>query len=376
MYRRSAELLKALAADLDPRLSVSRLSTAQQQLVEIAKAMSFESRVVIMDEPTASLTKREIDMLFDLIPRMRADGMGIIYISHRFEEILAIGDRFTVLRDGRRVSNLPIQEFKPNSVIWMMAGRSIDEMYPRAHAVHPEPVLEVRGLRLAPHTQPIDLVVRRGEVVCLGGLVGSGRTELAKSVFGARQFHGGEVRYLGRKTNSWSPARLTRAGMAHLSEDRKTEGLIPSMSIRENLSLASLRSVSTLGFLSTPREERQTAELIQQLNIVARSSEQLVATLSRGNQQKCVLGKWLSTAPRLLILDEPTRGIDVGAKAQIHELIDQIADSGVAILMISSELPELIGISDRVYVMREGGVVSELEAGPDLTQERVVAYTV
>jgi ribose transport system ATP-binding protein len=352
MYRRSAELLKALAADLDPRLSVSRLSTAQQQLVEIAKAMSFESRVVIMDEPTASLTKREIDMLFDLIRRMRADGMGIIYISHRFEEIRAIGDRFTVLRDGRRVSNLPIQEFKPNSVIWMMAGRSIDEMYPRAHAVHPEPVLEVRGL------------------------VGSGRTELAKSVFGARQFHGGEVRYLGRKTNSWSPARLIRAGMAYLSEDRKTEGLIPPMSIRENLSLASLRSVSTLGFLSTPREERQTAELIQQLNIVARSSEPLVATLSRGNQQKCVLGKWLSTAPRLLILDEPTRGIDVGAKAQIHELIDQIADSGVAILMISGELPELIGISDRVYVMREGGVVSELEAGPDLTQERVVAYTV
>ena len=201
MYRRSAELLKALAADLDPRLSVSRLSTAQQQLVEIAKAMSFKSRVVIMDEPTASLTKREIDTLFDLIRRMRADGMGIIYISHRFEEILAIGDRFTVLRDGRRVSNLPIQEFKPNSVTWMMAWRSIDEMYPRAHAVHPEPVLEVRGL------------------------AGSGRTELAKSVFGARQFHGGEVRYLGRKTNSWSPARLIRAGMAYLSEDRRPRDL-------------------------------------------------------------------------------------------------------------------------------------------------------
>jgi ABC-type sugar transport system ATPase subunit len=376
MYRRSADLLKALSAHLDPRLPVSRLSTAQQQLVEIAKAMSFKSRVVIMDEPTASLTKREIDTLFDLIRRMRADGMGIIYISHRFEEILAIGDRFTVLRDGRRVGSLPIQEFKRDSVIWMMAGRSVDEMYPRSHTVHPEPVLEVRGLRLAPHTPPIDLVVRRGEVVGLGGLVGSGRTELAKSVFGARPFHGGDVLYLGRKTNGWSPARLIRAGMAYLSEDRKTEGLIPPMSIRENLSLASLRSVSTLGFLSRPKEERQAAALIQQLNIVARSSEQLLATLSGGNQQKCVLGKWLSTSPRLLMLDEPTRGIDVGAKAQIHKLIDQIADTGVAILMISSELPELIGISDRVYVMREGGVVSELTAGPDLTQERVVAYMV
>ena len=259
MYRRSAELLKALSTDLDPRLPVARLSTAQQQLVEIAKAMSFKSRVVIMDEPTASLTKREIDVLFELIRRMRAEGMGIVYISHRFEEILAIGDRFTVLRDGRRVGTLPIQAFKPDSVIWMMAGRSIDEMYPRAHAVHPEPVLEVRGLRLAPHTPPIDLTVRRGEVVGLGGLVGSGRTELAKSVFGARRFHGGEVRYLGRKTNGWSPARLIRAGMAYLSEDRKTEGLIPPMSIRENLSLASLRSVATLGFLSRPREERQAA---------------------------------------------------------------------------------------------------------------------
>jgi ABC-type sugar transport system ATPase subunit len=258
----------------------------------------------------------------------------------------------------------------------MMAGRSIDEMYPRTHAVEPEPVLELRGLRLATHTPPIDLVVRRGEVVGLGGLVGSGRTELAKSVFGARRFHSGDVRYLGRKTNGWSPAWLIRAGMAYLSEDRKTEGLIPPMSIRENLSLASLRSVAKLGFLSRPREERQAGRLIRQLNIVARSSEQLVSTLSGGNQQKCVLGKWLCTAPRLLMLDEPTRGIDVGAKAQIHSLIDQIAGAGVAILMISSELPELIGISDRVYVMREGGVVAELEAGPELTQERVVACMV
>jgi ABC-type sugar transport system ATPase subunit len=373
MYRRSADLLKALATDLDPRLPVSRLSTAQQQLVEIAKAMSFQSRVIIMDEPTASLTKREIDMLFDLIRRMRADGMAIVYISHRFEEILTIGDRFTVLRDGRHVGTLPIGEFKPASVIWMMAGRTIDEMYPRSHAARAEPVLEVRGLRIAPHSPPIDLTVRRGEVVGLGGLVGSGRTELAKSVFGARRFYGGEVRYLGRKTNGWSPARLIEAGMAYLSEDRKTEGLIPPMSIRENLSLASLRSVSTLGFLSRRKEERQAADLIRQLSIVARSSEQLVSTLSGGNQQKCVLGKWLSTAPKLLMLDEPTRGIDVGAKAQIHKLIDQIADTGVAILMISSELPELIGISDRVYVMREGGVAAELQAGPEMTQERVVA---
>ena len=237
---------------------MARLSTAQQQLVEIAKAMSFQSRVVIMDEPTASLTKREIDVLFELIRRMRAEGMGIVYISHRFEEILAIGDRFTVLRDGRRVGDAAHPGVRAG-LGDLDDGRPIGSTRCIREPTRciPEPVLEVSGLRLAPHTPPIDLTVRRGEVVGLGGLVGSGRTELAKSVFGARRLHGGEVRYLGRKTNGWSPARLIRAGMAYLSEDRKTEGLIPAMSIRENLSLASLRSVASLGFLSRPREERQ-----------------------------------------------------------------------------------------------------------------------
>ena len=376
MYRRSAELLEALAADLDPRLPVARLSTAQQQLVEIAKATSFQSRVIIMDEPTASLTRREIDVLFDLIRRMRAQGMGVVYISHRFDEIRSIGDRITVLRDGRRVGALPVREFEADKVIRMMAGRSLGELRPRAHKAGSEPVLEVRGVRLSPHTPPIDLTVQRGEVVGLGGLMGSGRTELAKSIFGARRSYGGEVRYLGRKTKSWGPARLIRAGMAYLSEDRKTEGLILPMSIRENLSLASLWSVAKLGFLSRRKEDRQAEELIQQLGVVARSPEQLVSTLSGGNQQKCVLGKWLRTAPKLLMLDEPTRGIDVAAKAQIHKLIGEIADFGVGVLMISSELPELIGISDRVYVLREGGVAAELKGGPELTQERVVACMV
>jgi len=375
MYAKSSALLQALSCDLDPRTQVARLSTAQQQIVEIAKAMSFQSRVVIMDEPTASLTKREIDVLFGLIRRMRADGMGIIYISHRFEEFLEVGDRLSVLRDGRSVGGMRMSEFDPGTVIHMMAGHAIDEMYPRTHRVQEERVLEVKGLRLTPRTPPIDLAVNRGEVVGLGGLVGSGRTELAKSIFGVRAFAGGEVRYLGRKTTAWSPGRLIAAGMAYLSEDRKTEGLVLGMNIRENTSLASLASVATLGLISRPRELAQAAGLIDQLSIVAQSAEQPVATLSGGNQQKCVLGKWLSTSPRLLILDEPTRGIDVGAKAQIHKLIDQIAGTGVAILMISSELPELIGMSDRIYIMRAGAVVAELPAGPGLTQEKVVAYS-
>jgi len=374
MYARSAELIRSLSCDIDPREMVSRLSTAQQQVIEIAKAISFSSRVMIMDEPTASLTKREIDMLFGLIKRMRSEGMGIVYISHRFEEFLEIGDRVTVLRDGRGVGQLPMSEFDEAKVIKMMAGRSIDSLYPKTHGGAAESVLEVRGLRLTPRTPPIDIDVRAGEVVGLGGLVGSGRTELAKSVFGARRMAGGELRYLGRRLDRWNPRRAIAAGMAYLSEDRKAEGLVLGMNIRENVSLAALGDFLRFGLIA-PRAERSKVEgLVGELSVVARSIEQPVATLSGGNQQRCVLAKWLATAPKLLILDEPTRGIDVGAKAQIHGLIDRIAAAGVAVLMISSELPELIGMSDRIYVMREGGVVAELAAGPDLTQERVVQY--
>jgi ABC-type sugar transport system ATPase subunit len=374
MYEGSRELLESLTFDIDPRTPVARLSTAQQQIVEIAKAMSYDSRIIIMDEPTASLTKREIDVLFDLVRKMRSKGMGIIYISHRFEEFLEIGDRVSVLRDGRYIGTVSMSEFDADRVIQMMVGRRIDEMFPRRHVPGAEAVLEISGLKLNARTSPIDLIVRRGEVVGLGGLVGSGRTELAKSVFGARAYAGGRIRYLGKDVGGRKPERLIKEGVAYLTEDRKVEGLVLGMNIRENLTLSSLAKVSRLGFLSSALDRSEAERIMKELSIAARSTEQAVSTLSGGNQQRCVLGKWLATSPKLLILDEPTRGIDVNAKAEIHRMIDDIAASGVAVLMISSELPELIGMSDRIYVMREGGVIAEVGQGPEMTQEKIVEY--
>ena len=372
MKRKSRELLASLSCDIDPASMVAHLSTAQQQIVEIAKALSFESRVVIMDEPTASLTTREIDVLFSLIRKMQSQGMGIIYISHRFEEFLEIGDRLSVLRDGKSVGTLAMSDFDSDQVVKMMAGRSINSMYQRNHQCEDELVLEVKGLCLTSKTVEINLKVRKGEVVGIGGLVGSGRTELAKSIFGARDFFQGEVVFLGENVTGNAPDKLVKAGMALLSEDRKTEGLVLGMNIRENISLASLGDISRFGLVSGLSDKSLAARFIRELSILARSPEQIVATLSGGNQQKCVLAKWVATTPKLLILDEPTRGIDVGAKAQIHKLIDEIAASGVAILAISSELPELLGISDRIYIMREGSVVTEVESGPNFTQEWIV----
>jgi ABC-type sugar transport system ATPase subunit len=374
MVERSESLLRSLGYEIDPRVRVRQLSTAEQQVVEIAKALSYDSRILIMDEPTASLTKREIDVLFELIRRMRARGMGIIYISHRFEEFDQIGDRVSVLRDGCAVGTLAMSSFDPEAVIELMVGRRIEEMFPRTHQPGEEPVLEVRGLRLSERTAPIDLTVRRGEVVGLGGLVGSGRTELAKSIFGARPVAAGTVRYLGRDIRGRRPSRLIGEGMAYLSEDRKTEGLVLGMNIRENLTLPIVSRLATLGLISPRREHAEAHRIIQELNVVARSAEQSVATLSGGNQQRCVLGKWLATRPRLLMLDEPTRGIDVNAKAEIHRIIDAIARAGVAVLMISSELPELIGMSDRIYVMRDGGIAAEIARREEMSQERIVDY--
>ncbi len=374
MYEQSSALLRSLGFDIDPRTGVSRLSTAQQQVVEIAKALSYSSRLVIMDEPTASLTSRGIDILFELIGRMRGDGLGVVYISHRFEELLRIGDRLSVLRDGRLVGTMPMSSFDHDAVIQLMVGRQLGEMYPRTHRARSEPVLQLSGVRLTERTPPIDLVVRRGEVVGLGGLVGAGRTELAKSVFGVRPLAGGEVRYLGASVSGQKPRHLIRRGMAYLSEDRKVEGLVLGMNIRENVTLSSLAAVARFGLVSPRREGDAARRILRELDVVARSPEQSIATLSGGNQQRCVLGKWLATKPRLLMLDEPTRGIDVNAKAQIHGLIDEIAGQGVAVLMISSELPELIGMSDRIYVMRDGGVAAELTRSEEMTQEKVVEH--
>lgn len=376
MYRKSKELLLSLGFDIDPKTMMHNLSTAQQQIIEIAKALSYESRIVIMDEPTASLSKKEIDMLFHLVRDMKSKGISIIYISHRFEELLEIGDRITVLRDGRYIGTLSMSEFDYDTVIKMMVGRTLKEMYKCSHCVRKETVLEVNGLKISGRTEPIHLNVRMGEIVGLGGLVGSGRTELAQSIFGARTFKEGEIKYFGKDITRCNPNKLIKQGLLYLTEDRKKEGLILSMSIKENITLAALGSLFKNYFIGRKVENKVAEQKSKELNIVSKSVYQIVNTLSGGNQQKVVLAKWLTSKPKLLILDEPTRGIDVNAKSEIYKIIDRIASEGVAVLMISSELPELIGMSDRVYVMRNGTIAGEIKNKEEMTQERILEYTI
>ena len=338
--------------------------------------LSYESRIIIMDEPTSSLTKKEIDILFTLIRKLRDKGVGVIYISHRLEEFEQVGDRLSVLRDGAYIGTLTRDEFAVDKIVSMMVGRTLGDMYNHAHTPGEEMVLEVKDLRLEPHTTPISINVRAGEIVGFGGLVGAGRTELAKSIFGYRKSFGGEIRYLGKAVVSPDPAALIRRGMVYLTEDRKREGLILDMDITENMSLSSLFKLYHR-FVMPPKRERALAqEMVGQLNVACKSLDQLVRTLSGGNQQKVVLGKCLATDPKLLILDEPTRGIDVGAKLEIYRMIDEIAASGVAVMMISSDMPELIGMSDRIYVMRDGAIAAEIVDKREMTQENILEYTI
>ena len=374
LYAQARALLSSLGFEIDPMVMLGRLATAHQQIVEIAKALSYESKILIMDEPTASLSKNEIDRLFSLMRTLQARGIGIVYISHRFEELRQVGDRISVLRDGRSIGTLPSQGFREDEVIQMMVGRSIDDMYPRSHRPTDDVLLAVENFRLLPGAPPLSLTVRRGEVVGISGLVGSGRTELLKTIFGARRLLSGRIVYNGRKINGWRPGRLVRAGMAYLSEDRKTEGLITAMTIRENVTLASLFRLFRFGMISQRKESEAARKSVQQLRIVARSVEQTVGTLSGGNQQRTVFAKWRAAEPQLLLLDEPTRGIDVGAKSQIYKMIDEIAAQGLGVLMVSSELPELIGMSDRIYVMRAGTLVAELTEREAMTQAGILAH--
>ena len=376
LRQKAKQLLEEMGIHIDPGMLVKELSTAQQQIIEIAKVLSCDCRIIIMDEPTSSLTKNEIDILFDLIDRLRAQGVAIIYISHRLEEFERVGDRLSVLRDGQYIGTLEKKDFDVDTIVNMMVGRKLGAMYENRHVPTGDVLLEVRHLRLEPQTAPISLHVNAGEIVGMGGLVGAGRTELAKSIFGYRKSYGGEVWYGGRKLNRLDPTPLIREGIVYLTEDRKSEGLILDKSVRENISLASLFRMFRRLFMFGNKERALADDTVKRLNVACNSIEQLTRTLSGGNQQKVVLGKCLATQPRLLILDEPTRGIDVGAKAEIYHMIDQIAASGVAVMMISSDMPELIGMSDRIYVMREGAIVAEIADKAQMTQENILEYTI
>lgn len=371
LYSRADEIIKSLGVRLDVRAPVQELSVAQQQMVEIAKATSQNSRIIAMDEPSATLTDHELAHLFDLIQRLKSQGVAVIYISHRLEEIFQIADQVTVLRDGHLVGSHPVGELDRNSIIQMMVGREIKEKIPRHTARPGETVLELRGVGRQGILKDISFQARAGEILGLAGLVGAGRTEVARVIFGADLCDTGEMFLHGKPFRPRSPGEAINAGIGLVTEDRKSLGLILGMAVRENITLANLNGVVSFPFISQAKEKQVAQRYVADLSIKTPSIEQQVRNLSGGNQQKVVLAKWLFTNSQILIFDEPTRGIDVGSKIEIYNLINRLASEGKAIIVISSELPEILGISDRILVMSGGRIAGELSAS-EATQQKVM----
>lgn len=375
--RRAAELLERVGASIDPERLVSSLSMPEQQLVEIAKAIGGRASVLIMDEPTASLTDREVDRLMDVIERLCRSGVGVIYISHRLEEIFRIAGRITILRDGATIATVAAAEVTGAELIGMMVGRELTAVFPpRETAVSNDasrPALEVRRVSCrSTGVRDVSFTVARGEIFGMAGLVGSGRTQLAESLFGLTPPDAGEVVINGQSVNVSSPADAIRAGMGYLPEDRRRHGVLLDMSVAANTSLASLGRVSRLGLLDGDAERASAQRYVEQFRIKVPSVYADVGTLSGGNQQKVALARWLATEPSVLILDEPTQGVDVGAKGEIHALMRQLAARGIAIVMISSELPEILGMCDRIGVLRAGTIRAVVDRR-DATQAGLMA---
>jgi ribose transport system ATP-binding protein len=372
LMREAQRQLDDLGVAIDARAIVSRLSVAEQQMIEVAKALSLDARVLIMDEPTSALTSQEITELFAAIRRLKARGVAIVYISHRMEELFAIGDRVTVLRDGRQVGTRRVGETSMTELVRMMVGRDLQEQYPKQRAAIGEEVLRVERLRRDGVLHDISFALRRGEVVGLAGLMGSGRTELARALFGADALDGGRVFVRGEERKISSPRVAIDLGLGFLTEDRKQQGLVLVLSVQENICLPCVGRWSRAGVVQSSREAAAAEQRISELRIKTPSPRQRVLNLSGGNQQKVVLAKWLCTEADILIFDEPTRGIDVGSKVEIYQLMNQLATRGAAILMISSELPEILGMSDRILVMHAGRITGEFTAA-EATQEKLLA---
>ena len=370
--RRAAELLATVGARIDPGVEAGALSMPQQQLVEIARALGTEARVLILDEPTASLSEDDAANLFRVVRSLRERGVGIVYISHRLEELPEIADRVTVLRDGRTIETRDLADVTRPQLIQLMVGRELSAVFPKRDVAPGDTVLELRRLRCAAGgVDDVSLTLRAGEILGLAGLVGAGRTELARTLFGLTPADGGEIVLGGRSVRIDSPARAIELGIAYVPEDRRRHGVVPEMAISANISLPSLDELSRRGMLDLARERATALESMRRFGVKAPAIFTPVSALSGGNQQKVALARWLVTSPWVLILDEPTQGIDVGAKAEIHRLMGDLAATGVAILMISSELPEILGMSDRIAVMAGGRVVALLDRA-DATQERIL----
>ena len=374
MNAAAREALDRVGLSIDPRTPVGRLGVARQQLVEIAKALSLEARVLILDEPTAALSDDEVDRLLGLMAELRERGVGMIFISHHLDEIRRIGQRVTVLRDGRSVGTVPATT-GTDDLVRMMVGRSIESQYPRVRSPAAEDVLRVEGLTRPGAFEDIALTVRAGEVVGLAGLVGAGRTEVLRAIFGADHYTAGSVSVRGRDVPRHDVHAAIAAGMGLVPEDRKAQGLVLGASVAENVGLVSLRRATRAGVVDRRWLRELAATAVKDLRIRTPSTQVPVNTLSGGNQQKVVMGKWLAADPAVLLLDEPTRGVDVGAKVEIYQLINTLTAAGRGVLMVSSELPEVIGICDRILVMAQGRIVGEL-THEEATQDAVMALAV
>lgn len=373
MRRQAQALLNRLGVSLDLQARVGRLTVAQQQMVEIAKALSREAAIVVMDEPSAVLAGHELERLFEIINTLKNQQVTIIYISHRLDEVFYIADRVTVLKDGQWMHTSDVTEVSKPQLISLMVGRTLDETFPpRAPTNGDSPVvLEVRQLSRRGQLEDVSFTLHQGEILGLAGMVGSGCTAVARAIFGADPVDNGAILLDGQPVQTGQPRRAIKAGLAFVPEDRKSQGLVMIMSVRKNVTLPILNRLQSLGWLNKSQERTIVQNSINELAIKTPDPDQQVQYLSGGNQQKVVLAKWLATRPRVVILDEPTHGIDVGAKAEIYGIMRQLAASGTAILMLSSELPEIIGMSDRILVMRSGRITGEL-AGSEATEEKIL----
>jgi ribose transport system ATP-binding protein len=359
MREEARKLLDRMKVLVDPDALVSNLGVAQRQMVEIAKALSLNARILIMDEPTASLSGQEVERLFEIVRGLKKEEVAMIFISHHLEEVSEIGDRVTVLRDGKVVDRVPAST-KHSELVRMMVGRSVEAQFPRRRPELGEVLLEVKNLSREGVLEDVSFSLRAGEVVGVAGIVGAGRTELARAIFGADPGDAGEVWVEGRRMERGDPREAKRRGMGFVTEDRQGQGIVPPLSVAENLGLASLERNTHVGLVNRREQRKQARKIIEDLNIRTPGPEQEIRFLSGGNQQKTVIGKWLLADSKVLIMDEPTRGIDVGAKVEIYELMNELTENGAGILMISSDLPEVLGMSDRILVMSGGRITGEL----------------
>ncbi|WP_236700435.1 sugar ABC transporter ATP-binding protein [Allosalinactinospora lopnorensis] len=371
MHAECDRLFARLSVRIAPDRPARGLSIADQQLVEIAKALSFDARVLVMDEPTAALSGTEVDRLFAIARSLRDRGTAVVFISHRFDEVFALCDRITVMRDGRHISTDPVSDLSMDAVVRRMVGRDVDTLFPKEDTEKGRTVLEVEVLTRAGVFSDVGFRVRVGEIVALAGLVGAGRSEVVRALFGVDRYDSGTVRIAGSLLPPGRPAAAMAAGVALVPEDRRNQGLVMELSTGRNATLTRRWALSRFGLLRRRAEEQAARFWIERLQVKAGSLTEPVATLSGGNQQKVVLAKWLATEPRVLIVDEPTRGIDVGTKAEVHRLLSRLAGQGIAVVMVSSELPEVLGMADRVLVMSEGRITAELSR-EEATEESVM----